>query len=151
MFIYQNKWEEIVWLEATVIFLTKSFKAAHSDTENHSISLENKCPTAEDNGPICMVMGMFGRVSEELDKTEMGCHGLVIVLGKAYNCFTWKDEQGTLKDKRDLSENINYCIKQGCETCTFNMQLCYYTFIFFIMTPVFLKDYTKFKKANFNS
>ena len=39
-----------------------------------------------------MVMDIFGTVSEELDKAEMGCHGLVIVLGKAYNCFTWKDE-----------------------------------------------------------
>lgn len=47
-------------------------------------------------------------VSEELDKAEIGCHGLVIVLGKAYNCFTWKDkyriqEQATLKDKRVAS------------------------------------------------
>lgn len=39
-----------------------------------------------------MVMDIFGTVSEELDKAEMDCHGLVIVLGKAYNCFTWKDE-----------------------------------------------------------
>lgn len=46
-------------------------------------------------------------VSEELDKAEMGCHGLVIVLGNAHNCFTWKDEysiqeQGTLRDERGL-------------------------------------------------
>lgn len=39
----------------------------------------------------------------------MGCHGLVIVLGKAYNCFTWKDkysiqEQANLKDKRLVCE-----------------------------------------------
>lgn len=68
-----------------------------------------------------MVMGIFGTVSEELDKAEMGCHGLVIVLGKAYNCFTWKDEysiqeQGTLKAKRDLPKNIDSWINQGCET-----------------------------------
>lgn len=101
-----------MWLEATKRFLTKSFKTAHFQAENHNISLENKCPIAEDNGPICMVMNIFGTVSEELDKAEMGCHGLVIVLGKAYNCFTWKAEysiqkHGTLKDKRDLSENID--------------------------------------------
>lgn len=101
--------------------LTRSFKATHSDTENHNISLQNKCPIAKDNGPICMVMDIFGTVSEELDKAEMGCHGFVIVLGIAYNCFTWKDEysiqeQWTLKDKRALSENIDFWIYQGCET-----------------------------------
>lgn len=110
--LIEIKWEEIVWLAALEKFLTKSFKAAHFDTENHNISLENKCPIAEDNGPICMVMDIFGTVSEELDKAEMGCHGLVIVLGKAYNCLTWKDEysiqeKGTLKDKTDLFENID--------------------------------------------
>lgn len=75
--------------------------------KNCNTSLENKCPIAEDNGPICMVMDTFGMVSEELDKAEMGCHGLVIVMGNAHNCFTWKDEysiqeQGTLRDKRGL-------------------------------------------------
>lgn len=54
-----------------------------------------------------MVMDTFGMVSEELDKAEMGCHGLVIVMWNAHNCFTWKDEysiqeQGTLRDKRGL-------------------------------------------------
>lgn len=96
---------EIVWFEATKRFLTNSFKTAHFDAEYHNIALENKCPIAEDNGPICMVMDIFGTVSEKLDKAEMGCHGLVIVLGKAYNCLTWKDEysiqeQGTLRQKR---------------------------------------------------
>lgn len=91
-------------LAGTNRYLTKSFKATHVGAENHNISLENKCPIAEDNGPICMVMDIFGMVSEELDKAEMGCHGLVIVLGKAHNCFSWKDEysiqeQGSLKDK----------------------------------------------------
>lgn len=67
-----------------------------------------------------MVMDIFGTVSEKLDKAEMGCHGLVIVLGKAHNFFTWKDEysiqeQGTLKDKRDLSGNIDFWINRGCE------------------------------------
>lgn len=74
-----------------------------------------------------MVMVIFGTVSEELDKAEMGCHGLVIVLGKAHNCYTWKDEysvqeQGTLKDKRALAENIDSWINQGCETSTFSVQ-----------------------------
>lgn len=32
-----------------------------------------------------MVMDKFGEVSEELDQAEMGCHGLVIVLGNAYS------------------------------------------------------------------
>lgn len=59
-----------------------------------------------DNRPISMVMDAFGMVSVELDKAKMSCHGLVIVLGIAYNCFTWEDEysieeQGTPKDKRD--------------------------------------------------
>lgn len=69
-----------------------------------------------------MVMDIFRTVSEDLDKAEMGCHGLVIVLGKAYNCFTWKDEYsiqerggGTLKDKRDVPENIDSRINQGGE------------------------------------
>lgn len=92
LLLIEIKWGEIVRLEATKRFFTKSFKATHFNTENHNISLENKCPIARDNGPICMVMDTFGMVSEELDKAEMGCHGLVIVLGKAYNCFSWKDE-----------------------------------------------------------
>lgn len=58
-----------------------------------------------DNRPISMVMDAFGMVSVELDKAKMSCHGLVIVLGIAYNCFTWEDEysiqeQGNPKDKR---------------------------------------------------
>lgn len=34
----------------------KFFKTVHFNVENHNTSLENKCPIAEDNGPICMVM-----------------------------------------------------------------------------------------------
>lgn len=55
-----------------------------------------------------MVMVIFGTVSEELDKAEIGCHGLVIVLGKAYNCFTWK--MNIAFKSRGLSKTKETCL-----------------------------------------
>lgn len=118
-------------------FSTKGFTAPHSDAENHNISLENKCPTAEDNGAICMVMAVFATVSEELDRAEMGCHGKVIVLEKP-TVASHANMNKALQIQGTLSENSDFYTKQGCEDIyhalfVYNFYICkqkYFPFLF---------------------